>query len=160
MDVIGLAQEALHSMEIKKKKVVVLKLELKKAYHCVKWDFLWLVLLQIGLSLHLVNWIMGCVSSSSFVVLINGSPTKFFKSSRGLRQGFPMSSLLFILLMEGLSLALHKETGEGFISGIGVDQITKMIHILFVDDVLILNTRNFEEWKAIQKILLLFFCAV
>jgi hypothetical protein len=79
----------LHSIKVKKLKALVLKLDLVKAYDRVDWGFLRLVLLQIGMSLEVTDWILGCVSSANFVVLINGKPSRFFKSSRGLRQGCP-----------------------------------------------------------------------
>jgi hypothetical protein len=88
-DAIGVAQEALHSIKVKNIKALVLKLDMMKAYDRVDWGFLRLVLLQVGLSLEATDWIMGCVSTANFVVLINGSPSSFFKSTRGLRQGCP-----------------------------------------------------------------------
>jgi hypothetical protein len=60
---------------------MVLKLDLIKAYDIVDWGFLRLVLLHVGLSLEVTNWIMGCVTSANYAVLINDKPTKFLKSS-------------------------------------------------------------------------------
>jgi hypothetical protein len=60
----------------------------------------------------LTNWIMSCVNTTSFAVLVNGGPTSFFEAGEGFKQGFPLSPLLFILVMEGLSLMLkqvHKQ---------------------------------------------------
>ena len=61
-DAIAIAQETIHSIKIKNKKALVLKLELIKAYDRVDWGFIRLVLLQIGIPLHTTNWIMGCVN--------------------------------------------------------------------------------------------------
>jgi hypothetical protein len=90
-DAVTVAQETLHSVKQRKLKATLLKLDLTKAYDRVNWTFLRLALLQLGLNLNSVNWIMGCLQSVSFVVLINGSPSRFFKASRGLRQGCPLS---------------------------------------------------------------------
>jgi hypothetical protein len=91
--------------------------------------------------------------------LINGEPTNFFKSNRGLRQGCPMSPLLFIMVMEGLSLALKKAKDEGYISGIKVSRMIRILHLLFVDDILIMTRATLSEWEVIQDILQNFCCA-
>jgi hypothetical protein len=92
----------------------------------------------------------------TFVVLINGEPSDFFHSGRGLRQGCPLSPLLFILIMEGLSLALKRRQEEGLLTGIKVSRCIKILHLLFVDDVLIMTKDSIEEWKEINKVLTLF----
>jgi hypothetical protein len=115
LDAIGTAQECLHSIKSKKLHSIILKLDLKKAYDCTDWDYLRLILLQSGFGIPTTNWIMVCVSSTNYAVLINGEPTNFFNCKKGLRQGCPMSPLLFILMMEGLSLALNKEKDEGLL---------------------------------------------
>jgi len=89
-------------------------------------------------------------------VLINGEPSPFFHSSRGLRQGFPLSPLLFILVMEGLSLLLKKIQSEGKITGIKVSRLVKILHLLFADDVLIMTSGSPLEWKEIDKLLQIF----
>jgi hypothetical protein len=83
-DVMSIAQEGIHSMSISKNPRVVLKIDLAKSYDKVNWTYLRLLLLQMGMKVQSVNWIMGCVESISFVVLINGSPSRFFRATRGL----------------------------------------------------------------------------
>jgi len=97
----------LHSIKLSKDPTVVVKLDLLKVYDRVSWLYLRLLLLHIGFSYPVVKWIMGCVTSVSFVVLINGGAVDFFKPSRGLRQGCPLSPYLFLLVAEGLSRALE-----------------------------------------------------
>jgi hypothetical protein len=77
---------------------------------------------------------MSCVESTSFVVLINGEVTDFFRGGRGLRQGYHLSPLLFILVMEGLSLLLKESLREGKLSGIKVSKLIKILHLFFVGD--------------------------
>jgi hypothetical protein len=61
LDAIGTAHECLHNIKTKKLKALILKLDLKKAYDCITWDFLRLTLLQTGFGLLTTNWIMSCV---------------------------------------------------------------------------------------------------
>lgn len=80
---------------------------------------------------------MGCIKSTNFAILVNGCPTTFFQASRGLRQGCPMSPLLFILVIEGLSRLIHQARPEGSFTGIQVSPHVIITRLLFVDDILI-----------------------
>jgi len=99
---------------------------------------------------------MCCVISASFVVLINGEATDYFKSGRGLRQGCPLSPYLFIMIMEGLSLMLTRGISKGKIIDIKVSKLLKIVDILVVDDVLIMSKANPSEWRVITDILEVF----
>jgi hypothetical protein len=104
-----------------------------------------LILIQRGFDVQVSNWIMSCITSPSFAVLVNGEPTDFFRSGRGLRQGCLLSPLLFILLLEGLSLLLKDSEAAGKITGIKVSRMMRIIHILFVDDILIMKNSSLNE---------------
>jgi hypothetical protein len=79
-----------------------MKLDLSKAHDRSFWLYLRVILLHIGFGVQMVNWIMGCLSSISFVIIIYGSTSRFFKPSRRLRQGCPLAPLLFLIFVEGL----------------------------------------------------------
>lgn len=89
------AHEILHSISQQKIPTMILKLDMLKAYDHVNWQSLVPVLYRFGFSRCWVKWVFSCISSSHFSVLINGSPSGFFASSRGIRQGDPC--LLFCL---------------------------------------------------------------
>jgi hypothetical protein len=146
LDAIGTTHECLHNIKMKKSKALILKLDLKKAFDCIDWYFLRLSLTKSGFSLNSIKWIMCGVTTTNFFVLVNGEPSPFFHSGRGLRQGFPLSPLLFILAMEGLSLLLKKIQSEGKLIGIKVSRVIKILHLLFVDDVLIMTNGSIQEW--------------
>jgi hypothetical protein len=118
LDAIGMAQEWLHSIKKKNLKALILKLDLKKVYDYINWDFLRLILIQSGFGSMVTNWLMNCVISATYAVLINDEPSSFFQQGRVLRQGCPLSPLLFILVMEGLSIFLKKGQEEGKLSGV------------------------------------------
>jgi len=73
-----MAQEILHNVKKKNLKFVILNLDLFKAYDWVSWNFLGLALIQIGINVNTVNWIMGCSQSASFAV-ITVLPLDFLK---------------------------------------------------------------------------------
>ena len=96
---------------------------------------------------------MGCVSSSNFSVLLNGTPTKFFSASQGIFHGFPMSPLLFLLVIEGLILLIEDARRRGLVKGIKISKDLSLTHLLFVDDVILFGLGSCEEWIAFKVIL-------
>jgi hypothetical protein len=82
---------------------IICKLDLKKAYDHVNWSFLLYLLKRCGFGERWRGWIEWCISSVWFSILVNGTPEGFFNISRGIRQGYPLSLLLFVLVMEALS---------------------------------------------------------
>lgn len=59
------------------------------------------------------------ISSTSFSVLVNGSPSRLFQALRGLRQGDPLSPFLFTIVAEALGTLLLKAKDLGLVRGFG-----------------------------------------
>ena len=89
--------------------------------------------------------------------MVNGTPSSFFKSERGIRQGFPLSPLLFILVIEGLSLLIADAREHGLIKGIQITPSLALTHLLFVHDVILLGSGTLSDWMAFD-VLLSSFC--
>ena len=100
---------------------------------------------------------MGFLSLVNFALLLNGSPSSFFTTPRGIRKGCPLSPLLFILVIEGLSLLVDDARRHGLIKGIKISHQLSLTHLLFVDDVILYGFGTCEEWIAF-KVLLDTFC--
>ncbi|KAL0420814.1 UNVERIFIED_CONTAM: hypothetical protein Slati_3104300 [Sesamum latifolium] len=83
-------------------KCCALKVDLRKAYDTVEWDFLIEVLRLFGFPDRFIGWIEECVTTAIFSVCLNGEPHGFFQGARGLHKGDPMSPYLFVLVMEVL----------------------------------------------------------
>ncbi|KAL0294820.1 UNVERIFIED_CONTAM: putative mitochondrial protein [Sesamum angustifolium] len=115
-----------------------LKVDLRKAYDTVEWDFLSAVLHLFGFPDIFIGWIEECVTTPMFSVCINGNPHGFFKGSRGLRQGDPMSPFLFVLIMEVLQLMLQQliDQNEGFSFHWRCKEIG-LFQLCFADDLLL-----------------------
>lgn len=137
-EAIGLAQEAIHSIWSKHLKAILLKIDLSKAFDRVSWLYIKMILIHLGFPHSFITWIMACITSPSFNILINGSASPFFHSERGLRQGCPLSPLLFLLVMEGLSRLMDSTKNSGDIRGLRITDLCFLTHLLFVDDVLII----------------------
>ena len=82
-----------------------------------------------------------CISTVKYSVLVNGVPAGFFSSTKGLRQGDPLSPSLFVMGMEVLSVLITRAVEGGFIHGCriwrGREQAVNITHLLFADDTIV-----------------------
>ena len=131
---------------------------MSKAYNRVNWNFLKVVLLSMNFGTTWVNWIMECVSTIQYSLLVNGSPSKPFHPSRGLRQGNPISPYLFIFCANILSLALAKEENQKNLKGVKIGRNgLSFTHILFADDSFLFFQNDNKSLIALKKTILWYY---
>ena len=113
-----------------------------------------------GFSAKWRQWILFCLSTIRFSILINGSPCGFFGSTKGLRQGDPLFPLLFVLVMDAHGRMLDKAVLEGRLSGFSVGILEgrslTVSHLLFADDTLIFCEANLDHILILRLILIRF----
>ena len=138
---------------------MAIKLDLQKAYDKVNWKFLEAVLLHFGFNETFTRWIIACVSSVSFEVVINGGKSEYFKPSRGLRQGDPLSPYLFILYQEVLSRFIEHDLKLKNIAGIKSSISGPTIsHVMYADDIILFTKASRKDAESLVKTLEKYCC--
>lgn len=131
----------------------MLKIDLRKAFDTVRWDFVLSTLSALGIPEKFIGWIRECVCTPSFSISVNGSSDGFFKSTKGLRQGDPLSPYLFVLAMEVFSRLLLSRFESGYISYHPKASALDISHLMFADDVMVFFDGSSSSLQGIYEVL-------
>lgn len=118
---------------------VLFKVDFEKANDNVNWNFLRYMFDRMGFGEKWKRWMELFVFSSNMSVLINGSPSKEFKVSKGLRQGDPLSPFLFVLVSEGLTGLVKKSILLDEFQSFNLNENCKVDALQFADDTLLVG---------------------
>ncbi|XP_055962303.1 uncharacterized protein LOC130015686 [Mercurialis annua] len=151
-DNILLAHELVRNYHRQNGRSCAMKVDLQKAYDTVEWDFIEEVLLGLRFERRFIKLIMECIKSAKFSILVNGESCGYFQSARGLRQGDPISPLIFILCMEYLSrsLALNIMEGTGFKFHKSCNKI-RLCHLAFADDLFLFSNGDMSSIAILKN---------
>lgn len=154
-DNIALAHDLVHDLD---RKVdggnVIIKLDMAKAYDRLSWSFLIRILRAMGFSERWCDLIFRCISNCRYSVKWEGEIFGYFKSTRGVRQGDPLSPSLFIVAMEWFSKYLN----DAMISEIILPYRTlhraiNISHLMFADDLLVFSNGKLDSIMALLDLL-------
>ena len=95
--------------------------DFEKAFDTVNLSFLMTALKSFGFGPKFINWISIIYTNIESCVTNNGYLSSYFKLSRGIRQGCPISALLFLIVAEVVATILRQSKG---VRGIKVKQNT------------------------------------
>lgn len=134
-------QEVVHTIEhdINGPSRMLIKLDIEKAYDTISWDAIFAVLNKMNFHSNWISWISTCLKSSSFSVIVNGVASPWFSSSRGVRQGDPISSHLFILVSQILTSLLNLALRNGKIPGFNSNLKHNFNHLMYADDLILIT---------------------
>jgi hypothetical protein len=152
-----IAIEVIHALKRKtrgRRGEMALKIDISKAYDKVDWGFMRGMLERLGFSNKWIHWMMLCVSSVNYSVLVNFEKVGPIYPGRGLRQGDPLSPYLFILVTEGLTALIRNSVNRGDLHGVRVCRGAPMVsHLLFADDCFLFCRSNLNETNKLMHIL-------
>lgn len=98
--------------------LVMLKVDLCKAYDSVEWCFLFRVMEKLGVPAPFIHMVRMLLEGATAKVLLNGASTNSFLIGRGVRQGCPLAPYLYLMVAEALSLATQQAAQVEALRGI------------------------------------------
>lgn len=132
-----------------------LKLDISKAFDSVRWDYLLTLLQKRGFPPKWCSWLAATLASSTSRVLLNGCPLDPIAHRRGLRQGDPLSPLLFILAIDPLHSLLAEATDRGLLSKVS-NRNVRFRASMYADDAAIFLKPTTKDVRNMQQLLLFF----
>ena len=87
--------ETVHELHRKNQSGVIFKIDFEKAYDKVRWNLLFQTLRLKGFSHKWIEWIKSFISGGSVAINVNDEVGPYFQTKKGLRQGDPLSPILF-----------------------------------------------------------------
>ena len=117
---------------------MAIKVDLEKTYDRTDWNFIRDTLEELGFKEYFINLIMNCVSTGEMRLIWNGSLTEKFTPSRGIRQGDPLSTYLFVLCIERLAHCIEKAVEVKAWNPIKLEKNgTPISHLFFADELVL-----------------------
>ena len=127
---------------------LIVSLDQTKAYDRVEWDFLFKVLEKFNFGPNFINMIKTCYTNIESCVKVNGYTSMYFNLSRGIRQGCPISTLLYVLVAEVLAEAVRDESE---INGIRLPDGLMSKWVGYSDD----GNATLSDFKSVNKLFVL-----
>jgi hypothetical protein len=126
-------------------------------YDKVKWSFVRKVLDMKGFSNQWCQWINSIMQGGHVGIKINDQVGQNFQTKKGLRQGDPISPLLFNIVVDMLAILINRAKREGHTNGVVSHLVDDGLSILqYVDDTIIFLDHDLERAKNLKLLLCAF----
>lgn len=142
-------QSAIRKLHHDNHATLMLKLDISKAFDSVSWTFLLKLLLHLGFPSRWIQWTAMLLRNSTSRILVNQSLSERISHRRGLRQGDPLSPLLFVFIMDCLARLLTLAEESALLLPIG--RRSRLARIsLYADDAMIFLNPSPQDQEVIR----------
>jgi hypothetical protein len=149
-----LVQQYIKSLHKTKVTGLFLKLDISRAFDSVSWAFIIEILTRLGFGPIWRNLISSLMFTSSTQVLLNGSPGNRIAHRRGLRQGDPLSPMLFVMVMDVLNSLFRAAESRGLLQSLEEAGVRNRLSI-YADDAVLFVKPMVEDLNCVRLIGLL-----
>jgi hypothetical protein len=137
---------------------ILLKIDFRKAYDKVKWDFLQQALRMKGFGPKWCKWIQELISHGSVGIMVNEDIGHYFQTRNGLQQGDPLSLILFNIVMNMLAKMINIAKEDGQVSGLIPHLVDGGVSILqYADDTVIFLEHDLGKALNMTLVLCIFY---
>jgi hypothetical protein len=148
--------ETIHELH-RKNSSVIFKIDFEKAYDKVKWSFVQQTLRMKGFSHKWCQWIASFIQGGHVGIKVNDQVGNNFQTYKGLRQGDPLSPILFNIVADMLALLIKRAKDAGLLSGVIPHLVDDGLSILqYANDTIIFLEHDLQEVKNLKLILSVF----
>jgi hypothetical protein len=100
------------------------------------------------------RWVASFMEGGHVGIKINDSVSQNFQTKKGVRQGDPLSPILFNIVVDMLAILINRAKGEGQFSGVIPNLVDDGLSILqYADDMILFMEHNFEQEKNMKLLL-------
>jgi hypothetical protein len=153
LDNISIAYLVKEWSEESSKPILFLKLDFKKSFDRVDFEYLWRTIDLMGLGGKFLQLVKGLVLGAMARVIVNGLYTDKIKIERGVRQDNPLASLLFALSTQPLITYMDHQISTNQLPAIEINNKLTVCQMLFADDVGIFIPATEIAFTALLKCL-------